>query len=252
MLSIVVALSISTINCGPQKQARKDDEEPVLIQEVRQPDGKLLETKSYYVDSSGRKIQHGPDISYFDDGKRRLEVNYDHGRLQGVLTEWDPYEGDKVREQHFKDGLQDGPSTTWYSPKQKRSECTYKDGKIDGKQLYWNSHNGGLQIEEISDADGELVEGTMWHDNGQKKLHGYFKGAWDDVWGGPWLYGKRDGEWTYWDDKGKVITSGVWNNGKPWEGTCIVPRQSGSLWVGERGTYHGGQLVGSVTRQLDF
>lgn len=222
------------------------------IEKVNDPSGVLIETRSYYLSASGEKVLHGPDISYFDNGKKRLEVPYRDGLREGVLTEWDPYEGYVVRQETYKANLREGPAIRWHSPGHKSSECTYHEDLIVGKQRYWNSTNGGLQIEEVYDDQGHLSEGTKFYDNGQKKLHGYFRGVWPDVWGGAWLAGKRDGTWSYWDSSGKLVAEGTWKDGKPWEGTCIVPTPSGSLWVGQRGNYQRGQLVGEVTRQLDF
>ena len=77
-------------------------------------------------------------------------------------------------------------------------------------------------------------------------------GVWPEVSGGPQLAGKRDGTWTYWDTDGKLVAEGQWKSGRPWDGTCLVPHRSGSLWVGEQGRYREGKVIGSVKQVMDF
>jgi antitoxin component YwqK of YwqJK toxin-antitoxin module len=241
-----------------QEMAHDATTQPLHVEEIRAekgnvyPEGTLIETKTYYLNASGEKVLHGPDIHFYEDGKTWRQVEYRDGKMDGLLVEYDPYFGEKAREVHYRDDRREGPAVEWYSKGRKASECTYHHDRIVGKRLYWNETNGALRAEEVYDDDGYLAEFTVWHENGQKAKHGQFKGVWPDVWGGPQLAGKRDGTWTYWDDQGKVVAEGQWRKGEPWEGTCIVPRSSGSLFVGEKGTYHGGKLVGPVTKQLDF
>ncbi|HEV8378119.1 MAG TPA: hypothetical protein VGP99_04665 [Tepidisphaeraceae bacterium] len=216
------------------------------------PEGTLIETKSYYLSARGEKVLHGPDIQFYENGKTWRQADYRHGKRDGLLVEYSPYSGEKVREEHYRDDRREGLTVEWHFKDRKASECTYHNDRIVGKRLYWNGINGALQVEEIYDDDRYLAELTAWHDNGQKAKHGWFKGVWPKVMGGPQLAGKRDGTWTYWDTEGKIVAEGQWKVGKPWEGICIVPRASGSLFVGEKGTYHNGKLVGGVMRELEF
>jgi antitoxin component YwqK of YwqJK toxin-antitoxin module len=175
-----------------------------------------LETKSYYIDASGKQILHGPDIQFLENGNKWRESQYRHGKREGLLIEWDPISGDKVREESYRADRREGPAVEWHSKSRKRSECTYRDDRIVGKRVYWNAA-GALQVEEVYDEKGNLSELTGWHDNGQKAKHGGFKGVWPEVWGGAQLAGKRDGTWTYWDTDGKLVAEGQWRSGRPWE-----------------------------------
>jgi antitoxin component YwqK of YwqJK toxin-antitoxin module len=215
------------------------------------PEGTVLETRSYYLNPAGEKVQHGLDTQFLENGNKYRESHYRDGVLDGALVEWDPLTGDKVREESFRTGLQEGTAVRWHSKDRKASECIYHAGRIVGKALYWDS-DGRLEMEEVYDDAGHLAELTVWHPNGQPHKHGHFNGVWPDVWGGPQLAGKRDGTWTYRDPDGNLTAEGTWKDGKPQDGTCVVPRQSGSLFVGDRGTYHQGKLIGPVTQTLDF
>src|SRR3954470_20949236 len=68
----------------------------LLTEEIRAgernlvPAGTLLETRSYYLDPAGRKVQHGPDIHFSENGKKYRESQYRHGLREGTLVQWDP------------------------------------------------------------------------------------------------------------------------------------------------------------------
>lgn len=249
-----------TASTQPASDFRDQDAPPapLQIEEIRAkaggfyPVGTLTERRSYYVNAAGEKVLHGPDFQFYENGKVALEVPYRHGQMNGLLVEYDRYSGEKVREEQFREGRREGLSVEWHYPGHKASQCTYHNDRIVGSRLHWNSKNGALSFQETYDANGDLAEVTAWYDNGQLEKRGRFKGVWPDVWGGPQVAGRRDGRWTYWNQDGKVAAEGDWKDGKPWEGTCIVPRQSGSLFVGEKAVYHNGKVVGSVSRQMIF
>ena len=48
---------------------------------------------------------------------------------------------------------------------------------------------------------GDLIEATIYHDNGQIEQHGFFKDK------------KLHGTWTYFNEKGEKITIGNYKNG---------------------------------------
>ncbi len=41
------------------------------------------EVYSAYIDSRGRLVMHGSYINYYANGKKYIEANYEHGKLQG-------------------------------------------------------------------------------------------------------------------------------------------------------------------------
>jgi antitoxin component YwqK of YwqJK toxin-antitoxin module len=257
LIGLLILNSAVAIGCAPDAGMMEPATAPIQIEEVRAkkgnlvPEGTLLETKSYYLDASGKQVLHGPDIEFFENGKKWRESEYRHGKREGLLIEWSHLTGEKVLEETYHADRREGLAVEWYFKDVKRSECTYRGDRIVGKRLYWGT-NGRLQVEEVYDEWGVLTEYTAWHDNGTRAKHGKFKGRWRDVWGGPYLAGRRDGTWTYWDQGGNVLAEGQWRDGKPWEGTCIVPRKMGSLTTGEKAAYHEGKRVWAVTKQIDF
>jgi antitoxin component YwqK of YwqJK toxin-antitoxin module len=114
--------------------------------------------------------------------------------------------GQKVRKGTCKDGEVDGKWTYWYENGQKSEERTYKDGEYflsnswgkngkimvkdgNGVWTYWSPD--GKQSSELVYKDGQRWDGkwTTWYENGQKE----------------WEQTYKDGElieWTLWDDDG--------------------------------------------------
>ena len=67
----------------------------------------------------------------------------------------------------------DGLSVSWYGNGQKEKEENYKDGKMNGLQLWW--HRNGQKQKEENYNDGKLVEGSTkyWNNKGERfKLEG--------------------------------------------------------------------------------
>jgi antitoxin component YwqK of YwqJK toxin-antitoxin module len=69
------------------------------------------------------------NISYWSNGKKRIEETLKDGLPDGLTTEW--YEnGQKKQEVTFKDGIPDGLTTWWHWNGTKKLEGTWKDGEI--------------------------------------------------------------------------------------------------------------------------
>ena len=45
------------------------------------------------------------------------------------------------------------------------------------------------------------------------------------------------GPTSYWDDNGKLVRTGTWRHGKPWDGVCWVPALGDAGSVGGLGTF---------------
>lgn len=245
----------------------------VRTEEHRNAQGALILTESFYIDSHGQKVLHGPQVRW-SDGRKYQEVNNVNGEHDGVFTEWDPVFGYKAREGRYTKGRKDGRwldwdahgnvvgesfyeqgvpvgrCSTWHSPgknkeKQKQSMCVYKDGHIDGEKVYWNE-KGTVIRNERYDASGNLREVTAWYDNGRKEYHGFYSAPKED--GSLHLFERpaKDGAWTYWNNKGEVTAEGAWKDGKPWDGVCGAPvagdagSAGGLEWFG---LYKDGKLI---------
>ena len=99
--------------------------------------------------------QHGPSHSWFADGARKAQANFDHGELMGAYRIFypngKPYEegtyladqkngtfatwdenGTKLLEQKFVKDVRNGPVKQWYVNGELKFSEYYKDGKKQG------------------------------------------------------------------------------------------------------------------------
>ena len=203
---------------------------------ARATSGQPREVESYY--SSGATIvKHGPTTHLLDDGKPWLQVTYAHGKMNGPLTEWDPFNGNIVRQGSFTNDLETG-KWVWCQPGtgEKLAECMYQNGKLEGRKTLWRE--GKLAVEEEYE-NGEKISERTWHDNGKLSEEGTFSN------------GKKDGSWTYWDRDGHLLARGQWKDGKPWDGACRVALGGDARTAEGLGTfveYHQGEPTPKTRR----
>jgi len=135
------------------------------------------------------------------DGKGGPEMIFYNGDpWDGEWHEW--YEnGQKEREQTWKEGKRIGKWDEWYENGQKDSESTYKDGKRFGKATKWHE-NGQKAIEQIFKDGKRHGKETRWHENGKKE----FEGTWENNVG--------VGEWKEWHEDGSKKKEGTWEENK--------------------------------------
>jgi hypothetical protein len=246
-LGVVIAcICLSCRAAAPASAPPAPSAMNIQTRDIRDDAGELLVTETFYTDETGTDVKEGPEVHWYQPGKKHIEVPYHRGRIHGILREWSEG-GKKTREEQFKDGFQDGPSTTWYTSGQLQSESLYKDGKIIGKKRSY-SEAGKLRKEQVYDKTGTLSEVTTYYDNGQSKIHGYFGSQADTT---KFLWGQagnlnKNGTWTYWDEQGRVIAEGIFKDGQPWEGICGVSQRDSSFIRETWGRFHEGKLIEPV------
>jgi antitoxin component YwqK of YwqJK toxin-antitoxin module len=115
----------------------------------------LLEGMPYTYSLPLEYSLHGPSIEYHSNGRIRKSSNYVNGRLDGISMEFD-YNGVKISEGVYSDGVQDSIWLSWYDDGSLHSRYVYD---VRGphpfhpeKQEWWP--NGQLKLEEKLDAEG--------------------------------------------------------------------------------------------------
>ena len=134
-----------------------------------------LET-SYRVFPGGRKLRHGIERGWFENGQLRWERVYAEGEPMG---HWVSYHRDGVRESETWPGNDPTPRTsTWWYPNGQRS------------------------------SQGETVRGsragpwTTWYQSGVKESEGGY------------VANLKEGAWTFWHPDGRLDASGSYRAGK--------------------------------------
>jgi hypothetical protein len=99
---------------------------------------------TYLQDRGGVKYEVNTEVPFtgvyvekWDNGQKKKEEHYRDGKLDGLWTIW--YEnGQKDEEGNYKNRRKDGRWTEWWEDGQEFRELNYKDGKADGLWTFWD------------------------------------------------------------------------------------------------------------------
>lgn len=120
------------------------------------PDGKKrLET----VYRAGQRVKQ----THYKDGHKEHETEYRDGREHGTATVWDK-SGQVVAMTEYRDGERHGRQTKWYKNGQKYEEGEYRNDRKTGKWIRWSRK--GAKIAEIVYRDGEVISRKDWDEFG--------------------------------------------------------------------------------------
>ena len=172
---------------------------------------------------------HGPYIEWDAQGRKRSEIEYQHGKKHGRSVGWQE-DGKTSGISFFEDDLLDGPSATWYRNGARQAVETYRGGKIEGAWFHYRE-NG------LHDERGAYHEGKKnglwiaWWEDGTKKSEQEFR---DD---------KPEGRSATWDFDGELAAQGEYRAGVK-EGHWIERDAAGRRTEGD---YKNGQRDGYWT-----
>jgi len=98
----------------------------------------------------------------------------------------------------------------WTLKKALQARGESRNGKPYAGAFYdwWTTDQKALVTYRNGKRHGVAIS---WYENGRRK------------WEGAHANDAPAGTWRHWDAKGKLIASGTYRNGKPWEGTFIEP-----------------------------
>ena len=133
----------------------------------------LVEREGFFYTKDTNKPYSGPVFSLDKKGRTKREGILEDGKMITYMEiTW--YEnGQKEKEETYKDGKEDGLWTYWFKNGQKKFDFNYKDGERDGLSTYW--FETGLKYSERNYKDGrENGLWIEWYENGQKKVEGTF------------------------------------------------------------------------------
>lgn len=151
---------------------------------------------------------------YYPNGKKQSEGNYVNGSSAGVVVASDGstrqapnqaksgvwnywYEsGTKSAEENYTNGVTSGLWRTWYPSGNKSSEINYTSGNA----TFW--YDNGKKQSEGNMVENRTFNGKWigWHENGAKSFEGTY------------VFGKKDGEWLWFDENGKAVTKQTFKN----------------------------------------
>ena len=171
---------------------------------------------------------HGLSTEWYENGRKKSEINYKDGKVATVVV-WKP-NGEKCPITNVKGG--NGVEAEYFEKQTEPNRFCWALIYMDGKKISWRPrqvswHENG-QMRFVASFLGEKRDGQWieWFENGQMRFQGNFK---DDNKDGPWTYwhengrkqseeifrdGKLDGLAKEWDDQGRKETESNWKEGK--------------------------------------
>lgn len=188
-LLAIIGISTTLISCDKHEK-----------RETKYDNGQLHEQFSVLETEQGSFIKDGEYKTWFPSGQPESAGQYEEGKLIGNWKYW--YSNGQMKSDYnlVRDTL-DGAFIKWYENGQKLIEGTKKMDKEIGSWTSWYE-NGQMSSKLNYDESGKS-EGlqTKWHDNGQKASEENF------------LKGIKEGEFKFWDNKGKLYVTRTFKNG---------------------------------------
>ncbi|WP_124398366.1 toxin-antitoxin system YwqK family antitoxin [Thermaurantimonas aggregans] len=156
------------------------------IWEYYYPDGSIQEKGEYK-----RDLLNGKWLSYCTNGNILKEISYINGKEEGLLREYD-CDGNLIKEANYEDGLLNGP---WFLSLNNFTEKgQYLNDLKSGK---WLTFYDDVTLKSEVYYENGLLNGsyTIYYPDGKKMITGNY------------LFGKRDGIWSFYDQNGnKYLT----------------------------------------------
>lgn len=150
-------------------------ENGIIVDEYKEwhKNGNIARKERY--DKAG--LLEGKRITYYKDGKKKLECEYKNDRLEGLYTEW--YDNKwTAKKCYYKNDLLVGPYQEWHDNGNIAKKCYYNEnGELDGKYV-------------CLDRDGNVIQ------------EGEYKN------------GKEDGTWRMYFKESKTMIVGKFKDGK--------------------------------------
>ena len=130
---------------------------PIEVREKEYESGMVSLREEGYVDADGNFVRHGLVTTWFEDGAKKSEIQYAHGKQHGARLSWYPT-GQMWGRGQYVDGLEDGTWTAWWQNGFKQREWHMDRGTWHGPFTEW--HDNGEKKWEFEYVNG-LKQGTM-------------------------------------------------------------------------------------------
>ncbi|MBS0615175.1 MAG: hypothetical protein JSR58_01315 [Verrucomicrobia bacterium] len=174
------------------------DDKGLLQNPIEEFNAAGQKTAHYFVKEG--KLQ-GPFKQWYDDGKPKVEFNYDNGEFEGEQKEFYA-SGQMHKHAFFKDHLKDGVYEEWYENGKPSMRVQLSKGMREGPSEEWYE-NGKPKLTEQYVADKFDVERKAWFENGQQKFQENYAA------------GKKVGVHKEWNEKGDLLAEISFENDVP-------------------------------------
>jgi len=130
---------------------------PIEVREKEYDNGMVALREEGYVDADGNFVRHGLVTAWFEDGAKKSEIQYAHGKQHGTRITLYPT-GQMWGRGQYVDGLEHGTWTAWWANGFRQREWHMDHGTWHGPFIEW--HDNGEKKMEFEYVNG-LKQGTM-------------------------------------------------------------------------------------------
>jgi antitoxin component YwqK of YwqJK toxin-antitoxin module len=110
-------------------------------------------SRTQVVKKEGQDERHGRWTTYYRNGQKALEGEYQHDRPAGTFVWWHP-NGQRAIQGDYKNGKQSGQWAWWHPNGQRHIQGEYAQGKQAGEWTWWTE-------------DGTMAEAMAYGEGGQ-------------------------------------------------------------------------------------
>ena len=169
------------------------DNKPVGLFKHYYESGKL-KTEQNYVSGDISEVK-----MYANDGKSIVATGKYNGKKKE--GEWKYYIEERlILTENFKDGKKEGISNTYSKSGTILEQTPYKEDKITGIRRYFME-------------DGKIYSEISFKNDLEDGVYKLFEGNEKPVAEGFYVVGKRDGDWIFYDEDGKIMETLKYKNG---------------------------------------
>ena len=129
------------------------------VRVTRWPNGQLKEQYPYYVDAEAREKRHGIAEAWYENGKRKGQWRWVHGKRNGTFIVWRS-DGTVASIGCFKEDQPHDVFKSWRRDGRLESETEYREGHLIQGEFF--SATGEL-VSTVQEGSGEQID---YHDNG--------------------------------------------------------------------------------------
>ncbi len=155
--------------CGPKEALNTDANDPnphnippgctYKVKEDVLGTGQVIERIEGYVDAAGVFTNHGEHARWYENGKKKMELHYVDGVMDGPRLTW--YDTGQIWARGaYANGLADGVWTAWFPSGFRHREWHMRDNVWDG--LYLEFHENGEKRYEVEYVQGMKQGTAIW------------------------------------------------------------------------------------------
>jgi antitoxin component YwqK of YwqJK toxin-antitoxin module len=140
-----------------QKKSEVHFLSPRLV--VEKPDHWWTGQRAVFQHQEEEPIQHGPSLSWYENGQERFRGSFHLGQADGEFTWWRE-NGQVCQKGSYLDGEQQGTWNWWHANGAKGARGAYRQGTPVGVWLWWDTEGDLAHYEEYSTPDEITEEAT--------------------------------------------------------------------------------------------